>query len=283
MSSFVVGLTFSFLPRLARSRVHTSSLHSPLLYLSLLSLISRAIPLSGVLIVARSLKSRLALAPFFACLHQFPSFRSLILHFVASDFFFVQQFFILFLIYSISLFPRVSHPRFFRVVRHSHISLVLSYLSDTILVSRPSSPSPCHPPRSPSSRSLARPALSAFSLHLLLSSSPSASRAHTRTARVSISLPLSPTVLCPYDEECRQRSNRSLAFARTASLLHPSAVREPTPPICPCSSPFSTSSFTFSLLNLLRRPPPPPAPLLFPQISSTIFAISITRAHLFLL
>lgn len=44
--------------------------HSPLLYLSLLSLISHAIPLSGILIVTRS-RSSLALASFLGCLHHF--------------------------------------------------------------------------------------------------------------------------------------------------------------------------------------------------------------------
>lgn len=126
-------------------------------------------------------------------------------------------------------------------------------------------------------RALSRDQPSPFSLYLLLSSIPSASRAHTRTARVSVSLALSPTVPCPYDEECRQRSNRSLAFARATPLLYPSAVREPTPLSAPALLPSLPSPSPPSL-----QPSPPPS-LLFPQISSTIFAISITRAHLFLL
>lgn len=70
---------------------------------------------------------------------------------------------------------------------------------------------------------------------------------------VSVSPLLSPTVPCPYDEECRQRSNRSLAFARTASLLHPSVVREPAPPLplpSPPSPPPPPPSSTFLLATL---------------------------------
>lgn len=168
-------------------------------------------------------------------------------------------------------------------------------------LSLPLSPPPPPPPatlRVLRSHSLARPALSALfppslapvrptlSLYLLLSSSPSASRAHTYVHWPCLCL--SPSIPCPYDEECRQRSNRSLAFARAASLLHPSAVREPAPPPLPLpsvppSAPLLTLSLATSSSTSFPSPPPPPPSLLFPQISSTIFAISITRAHLFLL
>lgn len=169
-------------------------------------------------------------------------------------------------------------------------------------LSLPLSPPPPPPPatlRVLRSHSLARPALSALfppslapvrptlSLYLLLSSSPSASRAHTYVHWPCLCL--SPSIPCPYDEECRQRSNRSLAFARAASLLHPSAVREPAPPpplplpSVPPSAPLLTLSLATSSSTSFPSPPPPPPSLLFPQISSTIFAISITRAHLFLL
>lgn len=92
-------------------------------------------------------------------------------------------------------------------------------------------------------------------------------RAHTYCPfRLYLSPPLSLTVPCPYDEECRQRSNRSLAFACAASLLHPSAIREPTLPFPP-SIPLSLLSL-FPLLP--RSPPPQPSPLPSPTLSSDL-------------
>ncbi|KAL0109358.1 hypothetical protein PUN28_014435 [Cardiocondyla obscurior] len=88
----------------------------------------------------------------------------------------------------------------------------------------------------------------------------------------------SPAVPCPYDEECRQRSNRSLAFARALPpfftlppSVSPLLLSAPAPRFSLATSSSSSTSATLFLS------------LLFPQISSTIFAISITRAHLFLL
>lgn len=82
---------------------------------------------------------------------------------------------------------------------------------------------------------------------------------------LSLSLPLSifispllsPTVPCPYDEECRQRSNRSLAFARTAS---------PFFTLLPSASPLLLFLHHL-LLHFLRRLLPQPS------FSTTLFTL----------
>lgn len=86
-------------------------------------------------------------------------------------------------------------------------------------------------------------------------------------------------------------SHCSLSLRRRMSPTFESIARFrahclPSSPFCrprARSSSFSTiSSFTSSVTSFLKLPSPPPS-LHFAQISSTIFAISITRAHLFLL
>lgn len=124
-----------------------------------------------------------------------------------------------------------------------------------------------------------------LSLYLFLSSSPSALGAHTRTARsvsISLSLFLSLFPVPTTKNVANVRIDRSLSRALPPFFtLLPSAN-----PLSLSPPPLSPSRFSLSflyylvhlLLNLLHYPL-----LLFPQISSTIFAISITRAHLFLL
>lgn len=285
MSSFwVVDLTFSFLPRFARSlaRAYLSSRIplSAFISFTLVSYFACYSSLGHLDCYTRS-RSSLAFASFLGCLHHFRRRVSIsrILPLCYVRFLLCLAILCLtfnsFRIAVTFIFRILSIPR--GRTYHSHFfSFVLSYLSIAILVFRPPPSALSYPPLS-QSFALSRATSPPFSLYLLLSSIPSASCAHTRTARVSVSLALSPTVPCPYDEECRQRSNRSLAFARATPLLYPSAVREPTPLSAPALLPSLPSPSPPSL-----QPSPPPS-LLFPQISSTIFAISITRAHLFLL
>lgn len=179
---------------------------------------------------------------------------------------------------------------------------IFSYLFDysrlsTLLSHRISPPS-----HFPDSHSLARPAVSfcvyvfffarsclPYSRFISFFRHPSLRWARTHVLPASLSL--SPS-FSHRSLSLRRRMSptfESIArFACAASLLHPSAIRKPTLPLPPSISPplhFSLSFLYYLvhlllllLLNLLHYPL-----LLFPQISSTIFAISITRAHLFLL
>lgn len=129
-----------------------------------------------------------------------------------------------------------------------------------------------------------------LSLYLLLLSSLSASHAHRYVYYSWIYFPLSLSppfylYLSPSFSHC------SLSLRRRMSPTFESIARFrahclPSSPFCrprARSSSFCTiSSFASSAASFLNLLSPPPS-LLFPQISSTIFAISITRAHLFLL